>query len=383
MRLVDEPAGRYIGALTSVERDPALMQICELSVVIPTFNERENIAPLIQRLRLSLAGLAWQAIFVDDNSPDGTADAVKAMAACDPRISCIKRIGRRGLSGAVLEGALASSAPFIGVIDADLQHDETLLPLMLATLKSGEADLAIGSRFLVSVGLESGLSPIRKAGSRLANSLARGVLQAKVTDPVSGFFMIRRELIDTVARDLSGDGFKVLFDIIASLPTPPRIKEFPYVFAERHAGASKMSGRVIIDYLGLILNKLTGNVLPTRFLLFALVGLGGLVVHMAMLYSCQALGLEFLFSQTAAAMTAMTTNFLVNNSVTYSDRRLRGAKLFVGFLRFCALCGVGLIANVAVANLVHEHTSLWWVAGAAGAVSGAAWNYVSTSVAVW
>ena len=195
--------------------------------------------------------------------------------------------------------------------------------------------------------------------------------------------MTRRELIDRVAPALTNHGFKVLFDIIASQPSPPRIREFHYEFAERQAGDSKMNERIIIEYLGLILTKLTGNLLPPRFLMFGLVGVSGVAVHMAVLYSGRAVGLDFMISQIAAATTAMTSNYLINNSVTYRDRRLSGVKLLTGYLRFCALCAVGLIANIAVANLVHEHTPLWWLAGAAGAVSGAAWNYVSTSLAVW
>jgi len=381
--LLDDRLARFSGARAAAQRDPASRGTCELAVVIPTFNERDNVAPLIQRLRGSLRGVDWQAIFVDDNSPDGTAETVKAMAARDWRISCIRRVGRRGLAGAVLEGALATAAPYVAVIDADLQHDEALLPRMLASLKAGEADLAIGSRFLASKEIEKGLSRTRQAGSRIANWLARRVLRAEVSDPVSGFFLIRRELIDSVAPQLTSHGFKVLFDIIASQPTPPRIKEFSYEFAERHTGDSKMDGRIVIEYLGLILTKLTGNLLPPRFLMFGLVGVSGLAVHMAMLYSGRAVGLDFMISQVAAATTAMTSNFLINNTVTYRDRRLRGMRLLTGYLRFCALCGVGLIANVAVANLVHEHTPMWWLAGAAGAFSGAAWNYVSTSLAVW
>jgi dolichol-phosphate mannosyltransferase len=380
---VDPRPNGYIGAPETPERDLALSESCELTVVVPTFNERDNVAVLISRLRETLQGIAWQAIFVDDNSPDQTAEAVKAVAANDPRIVCLKRVGRRGLAGAVLEGAMASAAPYVGVIDADMQHDETVLPRMLASLRSGDVDLAIGSRFLTPGGMDKGLSPVRQAGSRLATWLARRVLKTEVSDPVSGFFMIRRELIERVAPRLSNHGFKVLFDIIASQPSPPRILEFPYDFAERAAGASKMDGRVIIEYLGLILQKLTGNILPQRFLMFGLVGLSGLVVHLAVLYSGQAAGLGFMVSQIAAAVTAMTSNFLINNIVTYRDRRLRGVKLVTGYLRFCGLCGVGLIANIAVANLVHEHTPWWGLAGAAGAFAGAAWNYVSTSVAVW
>jgi dolichol-phosphate mannosyltransferase len=380
---VNARPNRYIGALMNGEPEPALDETCELTVVIPTFNERDNVAPLTLRLDKALQGVAWQAIFVDDNSPDGTADAVKALAAHDPRILCLKRVGRRGLAGAVLEGAMASAAPYVGVIDADLQHDETLLPRMLESLRTGEVDLAIGTRAMTEAGLGQGLSPMRQAGSRLANWLARQVLRAKISDPVSGFFMIRRNLIDRVAPHLSSQGFKVLFDIIASQPSPPRIVEFPYVFAERQAGDSKMDGRIIIEYLGLILAKFTGNLIPPRALIFFLVGASGLVVQLAVVNVCHGAGLGFMVSQVTGAITAMTSNFLINNMFTYRDRRLRGLKLLTGYLRFCALCGVGLLANVAVANLVHEHTPLWWLASAAGAFAGAAWNYVSTSLAVW
>ena len=351
--------------------------------MVPTFNERGNIDALVGRLRSSLEGVAWQVIFVDDNSPDGTAEAVKRLAASDPRILCLKRVGRRGLAGAVIEGVLASAAPFVAVIDADLQHDDTLLPRMLGSLRRDEADLVIGSRFLSEDGARQGLSRTRRLGSRLANALARRVLRVEVSDPVSGFFMLRRELVDAVAPRLSDQGFKVLFDIIASQSRAPRIVEMPYAFAERAAGHSKMDGRIVIDYLGLILTKLTGNLVPQRALMFGVVGASGLIVHMAVLYAGRGLGFGFGVSQIAAALTAMTSNFLINNAVTYRDRRLKGLKLLTGYLRFCGLCGLGLIANVAVADLVHVYTPLWWLAGAAGALFGAAWNFVSTSLAVW
>jgi dolichol-phosphate mannosyltransferase len=356
-----------------------------LTVVIPTFNERENAPILVARLREVLAGIQWQVIFVDDNSPDGTADAVKALAVTDPRILCLRRVGRRGLAGAVLEGALASHAPFVAVMDGDLQHDEALLPAMLARLRKGDTDLVIASRYLGAGSAAGGLSPTRRMGSRLAASLARLILKVDITDPVSGFFMIRRQLVDAVAPRLSTQGFKVLFDIIASQPSPPRIVELPYAFAQRRTGESKLGARVVVDYLGLVLTKISGNMIPPRALLYALVGTSGVLVHLAILRLGLGVGLAFVPAQIMAALIAMTTNFLINNTVTYRDRRLRGAALVTGYARFCALCGVGLIANVAVADLAHQHmpTSLWWLAGAAGALFGAAWNYVSTALAVW
>src|SRR5271154_1649824 len=168
----------------------------ELTVVAPTFNESSNVARLVEKLDATLAGVAWEVIFVDDNSPDGTAALVKEIAARDARVRCLRRVGRRGLAGAVTEGALASAAPFVAVIDADMQHDETLLPRMLSILRGGDTDLVVGSRYLDATGLDQGLSRIRKLGSQAATALGRKALKADVSDPVSGFFMLRREVVD-------------------------------------------------------------------------------------------------------------------------------------------------------------------------------------------
>ena len=355
----------------------------DLTVVVPTFNERDNIPVLLDRLDRSLAGVSWQAIVVDDDSPDGTAAVVKAIARGDRRITCLHRIGRRGLAGAVLEGVMASTAPYVAVIDADLQHDETLLPKMLNTLRTQPADLVIGSRYLGEDGLTRGLSPLRRAGSEAATWLAQCVLKAKVSDPVSGFFMIRRDAVEAVAPRLSRQGFKILFDIIASQPRPLRIVELAYAFGERASGESKLDRRIMAEYLGLILTKATGNLVPPRALMFFLVGASGLVVHLTILGALLGAGVVFAAAQAIAAIVAMTSNFLINNAVTYRDRRLHGLALVVGYLRFCALCSLGLVANVSVGDLANRHTSIWWLAGVAGAAFGAFWNYVSTALAVW
>jgi dolichol-phosphate mannosyltransferase len=330
-----------------------------------------------------LAGVRWQLIIVDDDSPDGTAAAAKALALSDARVSCLRRLKRRGLAGAVIEGVMASAAPFVAVMDADLQHDETLLPAMLAALREDRADIVIGSRYVGEGSANLGLSTVRGVGSRLANRLARVVLRADVTDPVSGFFMVKRPVFDEAAPKLSDQGFKILFDLIASRASPTRILELPYRFSARQAGESKLDAMAVSDYLGLIVSRLSGNLVPPRALLFFVVGASGLAIHLTILRLGLALGLVFAWAQTLAAVTAMTSNYLVNNEITYRDRRLRGVNLLVGYLRFCALCGVGLIANVAVADLAQRHLHLWWAAGFVGAVFGAVWNYVSTSLAVW
>lgn len=353
----------------------------ELTVIAPTFNERDNVRPLVERLHAALAGVRWEAIFVDDDSPDGTAEAVKAIAAHDGRIRCLRRVGRRGLAGAVIEGALASAAPFVAVIDADLQHDETLLPRMLAALRAGETDLVIGSRYLDAEGLQEGLSPLRKWGSGLATALGRRALRGEVSDPVSGFFMVRREAFDRAAGRLEPAGFKILFDLIASQPAPLRITELAYAFQARTAGQSKLDGRVVLEYLGLVAAKLSGDVIKPRMVFFVLVGLSGVVVHMSVLTLIHAM--RFWVAQAVAAITAMTSNYLVNNAVTYRDRRREGWALVTGYLRFLVRGSISLVANVAVAAELHVHGLPWPLAGLAGAVCGAVLNYVSAFLGVW
>ena len=356
----------------------------DLSVIVPTFNERGNVERLIAALDVALMGIAWQVIFVDDDSPDGTAAAVKAIAALDGRVQCLRRVGRRGLAGAVIEGAMASSAPFIAVIDGDMQHDEALLPAMFTALRDNLADLVIGSRFLQADGLDRGLSAVRKAGSRGAAWLGRKALRAQVSDPVSGFFMIRRDLIESVAPRLSTEGFKVLFDIIASQTTPPRILEMSYAFREREAGISKLDSRVVVDYAGLVLSKLTNDVLSVRALMFALVGASGMVVHMSVLSLLMTAGhSDFSRAQILAALVAMTSNYFINNALTYRDRRRKGWRLATGYVQFCIVCSVGLAANYAVAGLVEQWVPGWILAGAVGAAVGAVWNYVISTLTVW
>jgi len=354
----------------------------ELTVVVPTFNERANVRKLIRLVEAALGQTRWQVIFVDDDSPDGTAAEVKAVAAVDPRVQCLHRVGRRGLAGAVIEGIMASAAPFVAVMDGDLQHDETLLPAMLDALRTGGADLAVGSRYCGGPGADaSALGARREAGSRLANWLGRQVLKADLTDPMSGFFMVRRSVVEVVAQRLSTSGFKVLFDIVASHDRPLKIVELPYTFRAREAGDSKLDNGVVVQYLGLLVAKLSKDVISPRFLMFAMVGASGVVVHLAILRSLLHLG--FSWAQTLAAIGAMTSNYLINNAVTYRDRRLKGLKLISGYIKFCVLCSVPLAANVAVATVVFERGPAWWVAGLAGAVVAAAWNYVTTSKAVW
>jgi dolichol-phosphate mannosyltransferase len=366
---------------------PALHQqapgLLQLSVVVPTFNERDNVTKLFHKLEATLSGVAWEVIFVDDNSPDGTWDVVRGLARQDSRVRCVRRIGRRGLSGACIEGILASSAPCAAVMDADLQHDETQLPKMLALLQSGQAELVVGSRY-VEGGSADSFDKQRAGASALATEVAKRVLGVRVADPMSGFFMIRRDRFEQLAPQLSTQGFKILLDIVATARGELRMVEVPYSFGSRLHGESKLDSLVALDFLGLVLAKLTNDVVSLRFLLFALVGGTGLFVHLGTLYvALKLFELPFSQAQAAGAFVAMTSNFVLNNFLTYRDQRLKGFAILRGLLAFYLVCSVGLFANVGVAFSVYDKEPIWWLAGAAGALMGVVWNYAMSGLFVW
>ena len=265
------------------ETAPQAARLPEISVVVPTFNERDNVTTLYKRLEAAFGATPWEVVFVDDNSPDHTWEVVRELSRRDPRVRCIRRIGRRGLSGACIEGILASSAPYAAVIDADLQHDETQLPKMLALLTSGEAELVIGSRYIEGGSADS-FDKQRAGISALATGVAKRTLGIKVSDPMSGFFAIRRDRFEKLAPELSTQGFKILLDIIATARGELRTKEVPFTFGTRLHGESKLNSMVALDFLGLVLAKLTGDVISLRFILFGLVGTSGLVVHLTTLF---------------------------------------------------------------------------------------------------
>ncbi len=358
--------------------------VAELAVVIPTLNERGNVAPLVERLDHVLAGIAWEAIFVDDDSTDGTREAIGAIACRDPRVRPLHRIGRRGLASACIEGALASSAPYIAVIDADMQHDERLLPEMLGLLKSEPLDIVIGSRY-VAGGSMGALSAGRLRISRLATKLGRRILRADIADPMSGFFMIRRDAFNRAVRNLSGIGFKILMDLFASAPEPLRFKELAYEFRPRFYGDSKLDTLVAWEYVMLVGDKLVGHVVPVRFLSFTLVGGSGMVVNFAVLWLVnRILGVEFGLSLATSTIVAMVSNYVLNNLLTYRDLRLKGWAFLRGFLSFFLVCAAGAVANVGAGKLLYDEGFAWWIAGGiVGPLVSAVWNYAVSGVFTW
>jgi dolichol-phosphate mannosyltransferase len=373
--------------VTSVEARPETARAASvpsvLSIIVPTLNERDNIEPLLALLSAALPDIAWEAIFVDDDSRDGTPERVRELAQRDPRVRCLQRIGRRGLATACVEGVLSCASPYIAVIDADLQHDERLLPQMLDALQSGSADLVIGSRYAAGGGVgEWSSGRVRISG--LATRLARLVCKADVADPLSGFFMCRREVFEAALRHMSGQGFKILLDLLASSPVPPRVRELPYRFRERQHGESKLDTVIAWEYGMLLADKLVGRFVPVRFALFGLIGGLGLLVHLAVLWvALHLVGVGFGAAQAIATVVAMTSNFVLNNQFTYRDQRLRGPGLLRGLVIFYLICGVGAVANVGVASYAFTSHHAWWLAGIAGAVVGSVWNFAMSSVFTW
>lgn len=355
----------------------------ELAVVVPTLDERDNVALLIERLNAVLAGISWEVIFVDDDSADGTADLVRDIAGRQSNIRCLQRLGRRGLSSACIEGILASAAPYIAVMDADLQHDEALLPKMLATIKEKRLDVVVASRYLDEGGLGD-WDKSRVVISDVAGRLSRLVVKADLSDPMSGFFLIERSAFTEAMRNLSGQGFKILLDIFASAPRPLAFAEVPFTFRRRLHGESKLDTLVVWEYAMLLLDKLVGHVIPVRFLLFATIGGFGVLTHLATLWlALKVVGLAFAVAQAGATVAAMTGNFFLNNLFTYRDRRLRGWRVVSGLFSFYAVCGVGAVANVGIAFQLFASHHSWWLAGLAGAAVGSVWNYAISSVLTW
>lgn len=364
-------------------RPPALRGAPELSIVVPTFNERANVPLLVERLARVLNGIDWEVLFVDDNSPDGTAAVVRGIGETDSRVRCLHRIGRRGLAGACLEGMLASQARYLAVMDGDLQHDERSLIGMLKVLRAGHCDLAVASRYLDG-GSAPGLSKRRARLTHWSIMLVQRLLGIAQNDPLSGFFMIRRDAFTPIASSISSEGFKILLDILATKPARLRVVELPATLSQRRYGESKLDLKIALDFAALLTTKLTNGAVSGRFLLFCLVGSSGLAVHLGVLsVAAKLAGLAFGAAQTLATLSAITWNFVFNNFFTYHDQRLTGWRFATGLLRFLVICAIGALSNVGIAAWIYQYDSRWWLAGLGGALIGTVWNFVVSAAFVW
>jgi dolichol-phosphate mannosyltransferase len=356
-----------------------------VSIIIPSLNERENIPILVERLEALLVGRKWEAVFVDDDSRDGSLEVLMNLARTKPHVRFIRRIGRRGLSSACLEGMASSVADIFAVMDCDLQHDETILPKMLAAFEEDPSlELAVGTRYAGEGGGVGEWSKVRIFISRLATSLGSLARKTELSDPMSGFFAIRREVFEETVRQMTGKGFKILLDMVLSVGRPLKTREFSYEFRTRKHGESKLDIVVGFEYLYLLADKIFGRFVPVSFVVYVLAGLSGLFLHLATLgILFRYVGIAFVTAQLTATLVAMVSNFLVNNSVTFRQQRLKGAMLLPGLLAYIAICGLGAIVNVQASEYLFENHIPWWFAGAAGALVGAVWNYAVSTQIVW
>ncbi len=359
----------------------------KISIIIPTYNESRNIKLLIESLKKTLISYSFEIIFVDDNSPDKTFGLIKEISKKDNKIRCIRRINRRGLSSAVIEGALSSSAEYLIVMDADMQHDESIIPLMIDTLEREKLDLVVASRFTEGSTVKN-FSFVRNLISKVGNYLARKITGVSLKDSMSGFFLIKRNIFDNVAENLSGIGFKILLDIFSASKKDIKYKEVSFKFRERNAGSSKLDSLVIWEFLLLLWDSKLGFIIPARFISFCIIGSLGLIIHIISLMVFNHFDISFLFSQTFSTFIAMTFNFFMNNTLTYRDVRKKGFNLIKGLFLFYIICGVGAIANIGVANAlfigkIPGSEGLWYLSGIFGALVGVIWNFVMSSLITW
>lgn len=355
----------------------------ELAVVIPTFNERENVHPVLESLARALKGIHYEVIFVDDDSSDGTADCIRGIAQTDPHIRSLQRVLRRGLASACIEGMMSTAAPYIAVMDADLQHDERILPQMLAKLKSDGLDLVVATRNALGGGMGN-FSRHRVALSNLGHRLSRWISHTDISDPMSGFFVLTRDYLEEVVRSTSGIGFKILLDLVASAERPLRVGEIPYTFRKRLHGSSKLDILVGLEYLQLLLDKKIGQFIPVRFLIFSTVGALGVLLSSVLLFVLVSVfRMDFLKAQAITTFIAMTGNFLLNNNMTYRDRRLKGRRIFTGLAMFYAGCSLGAVINLRIAASARDLGLPWYIAGTCGLAVGAVWNYGITALTTW
>ena len=355
----------------------------ELTIVVPTFNEAKNVPLVVERLDAVLKGTRWEVVFVDDDSPDETAEVAREIALRDRRVRVIRRIGRRGLSTACVEGVLSSAAPYFAIMDGDLQHDDTVLPEMLRRIKADHIDIVVGSRYIDGERTEGLSSDFRKRISRAGGRVARLVLKAQLSDPMSGFFLMTRAAFDETVRGLSQQGFKILLDLFASAPRPLRFAEVACRFNARQHGESKLDTMAAWEFGILVLDKLIGRAVPVRFAVFALIGAAGIFVHLLVLWLVSLLGFNFTISTSVAVLAAMTWNFVLNNIITYRDQRLRGRAFMAGLASFYAIGAVGAVANIGIAQLLFEEGKSWWLGGFSAAIIGVVWNFTMSSFFTW
>lgn len=352
-----------------------------LSLVVCVLDEAEAIGGVLDELTAELAGIAFEAIVVDDSADDATAAVVRGRRALDPRIRLVRREGARGLASAAIAGWDTARGEVLGLMDGDGQHDPRLIRQLLTALDQSGAELAVASRYLTKEG--TGLVGRRDLISRAGVGAAQALLGARVSDPMSGLFLMRRSWYAAVRDRLTGVGFKILVDVMTSSRRRPSVVEAPTALRVRLGGASKLDLRVMADLAALMIEKRTRGLLTARLVLFLGVGTSGLLIHLAALLAANYAGLGLWLGQALAIWAAMTWNFWANNLLTFRDQRLRGVAALAGLGRFYAGCLLGAVVSEAAAMGLHVLGAPDILAGLLGAVGGGLFNFAAARAAVW
>ena len=356
-----------------------------LSIILPTFNESGSIKGVITSLLNHTKSHAVELLIVDDDSADGTADIVRTLARQDSRIRIIQRVGRSGLASAIKEGLIAAVHPIAIVMDSDGQHEPSSVQKAFEAL-SANNDLVVGSRFLDQSEIR-GLSSRRTDGSTMANHMARWSLPksyAHLTDYMSGFIALKVERCLPFIRKVDVNGFKFLYELLAISKGQLSITEIPLHFQPRLYGSSKLDYAVLWDFVISLIHTSTFRILPRRAISFGLVGASGVVIQLLSTFILMTIGLSFPQSLPLAVITAASSNYLINNILTFGDRRQKGRQLIKGLLKFLLVASLPSLANVGLAtgfyNMIQSHAVL---AQLAGIIVVYIWNYAASSRFVW
>ncbi len=382
LQLLPIPDGPYL--ISSVER-PSLV---ELSLVLPTFNEASNIKATLHRvwgILNSVRGLRFEIIVVDDNSPDGTWQLALDEAAVLPGVQVMRRTTESGLATAVIRGWQASHGRVLAVMDSDLQHPPDVLVPLVNAMRDG-ADLAAGSRHVEAGGV-SDWSLFRRMISRTAQLIGLAILPevvGRVADPMSGYFMLSRASI--AGKLLNPTGYKILIEVLAR-GSLTRIREIGYVFCERKEGESKVSSTIYLQYLEHLLRLRVDLLKNSQFVRFCMVGVSGVSIDMLLLFLLSdpsMLGWGLTQSKIVSAEVATVNNFLWNDSWTFADMEKIGTSKFQRFLKFNAVCLVGVVINLILINIQFNWFGVnRYLANATSIVVTAFWNYLMNKRLGW
>jgi dolichol-phosphate mannosyltransferase len=361
--------------------------LLRVSIVLPTYNERGNIEALLRQLLSLQEQFDLELLVVDDDSTDGTGELVRQLARERPQLRLIRRIGRSGLASAIKEGLLDATGDVAVVMDSDGQHEPASVLQAITTLQSEGLDLVIGSRFHPEAQIH-GLSERRETGSNWANASARFSLPGRyrdLSDYMSGFFALKLDPLLPLIRAVDVNGFKFLYELLAVSRGRLRVAEVPLQFQARSYGSSKLDLAIFWDFLISILHSLSLRLLPRRAISFALVGASGVAVQLLTTQLLMALaGLAFGQALPVAVIAAASSNYLINNALTFRFQRLIGLALVKGLLKFLLVASLPVLANVGLASAYYSFVArdTFW-AQLAGILVVFVWNYAASSRFVW